>query len=285
MLGLGNYYYPLLTRKSQLSRYHYILYYSCLKTIATKLRISIRQVAQKFGYLDLSIPPQSKEEKTPASRTRIVIKYVQDNKENREVLLSYIELMARLRFIVKNQRVTKGLNSITSDFLVNHKKYWRTQFRLTTCCTVCGSTNNIESHHIRKLDRKHCVGFGQLMSQLQRKQIPLCRECHKLVHAGKYNDLSLDDLHAAVVAKSEGLIIQAHSWDNQAAKPEIKRKLVKWNKSKAYKFNDKNRTIVCEYIGASLAFNDRKLYPINTTYFPSFEEIRVPLNSDPEPSP
>lgn len=33
------------------------------------------------------------------------------------------------------------------------------------------------------------------MAQINRKQIPVCHECHVLIHAGKYDGKSLKDLH------------------------------------------------------------------------------------------
>jgi hypothetical protein len=124
LLGYGNFYYPIITRRSHLSRYFYIIYYSCLKTLATKYRLSIGGIRHKFGYKDVSYQygkdqttPHLRTNKLPTYNTRIVVRYIQNGKEKREVLLNYLELKARLIFTSLNQQVTKGLNSITSDFL------------------------------------------------------------------------------------------------------------------------------------------------------------------------
>ena len=47
--------------------------------------------------------------------------------------------------------------------------------------------------HIRKSNRKH-QGFSQIMSALNRKQIPVCQSCHKKIHKGVYDGISLRDL-------------------------------------------------------------------------------------------
>lgn len=54
-----------------------------------------------------------------------------------------------------------------------------------TCCSICGSTNNVEVHHINKL--KNVDGSDYIKSQaaLNRKIIYLCKECHNKLHAGK----------------------------------------------------------------------------------------------------
>jgi predicted HNH restriction endonuclease len=47
--------------------------------------------------------------------------------------------------------------------------------------------------HIRKFNTK-LKGFHELMSRLNRKQIPVCIDCHNKIHKGTYDGLSLKDL-------------------------------------------------------------------------------------------
>lgn len=47
--GLINYYYPFLTYPSDLGYYYYALRYSCLKTLAHRIKISISQIQKKYG--------------------------------------------------------------------------------------------------------------------------------------------------------------------------------------------------------------------------------------------
>jgi len=53
-------------------------------------------------------------------------------------------------------------------------------------CRVCGVDTGIEMHHIRavKDHKKKKSGryFDHQMAIINRKQIPLCKECHYLVH-------------------------------------------------------------------------------------------------------
>lgn len=60
-------------------------------------------------------------------------------------------------------------------------------------CANCGHKENIEMHHIRhirtvnlKLSR-----FDQMAARINRKQIPLCKRCHRQVHLGKHQGMSL----------------------------------------------------------------------------------------------
>jgi len=47
--------------------------------------------------------------------------------------------------------------------------------------------------HIRKSNQK-MDGFTTLMSRLNRKQIPVCHNCHEKIHKGLYNSIALKDL-------------------------------------------------------------------------------------------
>ena len=47
--------------------------------------------------------------------------------------------------------------------------------------------------HVRKQGFRY-QGFRQQMALLNRKQIPLCKNCHQKVHAGLYNGPSLIEL-------------------------------------------------------------------------------------------
>jgi hypothetical protein len=48
--------------------------------------------------------------------------------------------------------------------------------------------------HIRKVGGKPVGGFAWLMRLQNRKQVPVCRECHRKIHRGEYDGLRLADL-------------------------------------------------------------------------------------------
>lgn len=258
MLGLANYYYPIITYKSHINYWLYILYYSCLKTIATKTRLSIKQLSMKYGYIDKTINTTNFHQDQ-----RIVIPYTQNNITKYAILLNYKETMARCWAIFKNSLTNQNnhYNLIETEFLNNYKRYWRTQFKLTTCCTICGSQENIQNHHIRHLKRKDAKNFNQVMAQLGRKQIPVCKPCHDLIHAGKYNGISLDDLHIEMAAKAENIIQPKYNITLKKL-PQLG-----WNKYQAYVLDHNNKTIKCEYIAAQASLKGKKtIYPLKSTY-------------------
>ena len=63
-------------------------------------------------------------------------------------------------------------------------------------CELCGSTENIEVHHIRKLADLKKKGqaevpkWVQIMSARKRKTLVVCRECHVAIHNGNITNSS-----------------------------------------------------------------------------------------------
>jgi len=54
-------------------------------------------------------------------------------------------------------------------------------------CYVCGSVENVEMHHVRKIsDIKTKDQRSKVMIAVNRKQLPLCKKHHYEVHGRKY---------------------------------------------------------------------------------------------------
>lgn len=60
-------------------------------------------------------------------------------------------------------------------------------------CELCGSSENIEMHHVKKLkdlesnDRKEKPEWMKRMMAMRRKTLAVCLECHTNIHSGKYD--------------------------------------------------------------------------------------------------
>lgn len=54
--------------------------------------------------------------------------------------------------------------------------------------------------HIRKMNDK-LSGFVTIMAKINRKQIPVCSNCHVKIHNGTYDNKSLKDLHKTSLHK------------------------------------------------------------------------------------
>jgi hypothetical protein len=60
-------------------------------------------------------------------------------------------------------------------------------------CSNCGSDEKIEMHHVKHLKTLNVKlsGFDKMMARVNRKQVPLCSACHRKVHKGIYQGMSL----------------------------------------------------------------------------------------------
>lgn len=242
----------------------YILYYSCLTTLATKLRLSISAITNKYGYLDVS--PLRPFHYNPTTKThqrlRIVYQYTAFDKQNQPVaktvvLYNYRDVMARCATTQYNSKFTYGLKSVDINFLTAHKKYWRTHQKLNSVCIACGGPPPLEMHQIRKLNGKKTKSFADIMSALGRKQVALCKKCHYNVHRGLYNGLSPKDLFASQRAAAESQIKYTDKnipdtlrWDDPTQKPQIMNQQIRFSGQDAYFICDKRKRIISKSICA-----------------------------------
>ena len=64
-------------------------------------------------------------------------------------------------------------------------------------CAICSSEEEpCEMHHVKHVRKQgfRYQRFHKQMALLNRKQIPLCKNCHKKVHSGLYDGPSLKTL-------------------------------------------------------------------------------------------
>ena len=162
-----------------------ILLHSCAKTLAQKFRLSSRaKVFERFGpYL--------------ATKDAIPVGL-------------YIPSTFKKTRQFQSPSGTGSLfekgKSVSVDPL--EALNWRihTQFALFQHCWICGVTDQIEMHHVRHLRKtnQRLKGFTKLMSQINRKQIPVCASCHNKIHAGTYDGNALVKLQAGVRRSRKG---------------------------------------------------------------------------------
>lgn len=171
--GLVNYYAKTIRDFSILNKYIYLLNYSCLHTLANKHRLSIKKVIKQYGL--------------PAKTTQLN----KDKEKGKEItLLDYSAC----------KEIANKLNSNTdkddNDFL-SVRVNWRTVYKLNKYCVICGSERDVQMHHVkhvRKMGEKN-EGFGEVISMLNRRQICVCRSCHRRIHLGLYDGIGLSDLY------------------------------------------------------------------------------------------
>jgi group II intron reverse transcriptase/maturase len=171
--GLQNY-YRFVDNWKQCSRIQYILKFSLAKTLAQKYKISVPEVFQRFGKnLSLLIKGQG-------------------GKADRQVCFYFN------RDWTKNRLAFQGGSQNDID-VVRTLVRLRTRSKLGKPCCICGEAyKQIEMHHvrhIRKLSNKRvATGFNRLLRALNRKQVPVCSDCHWKIHRGEYDGLKLSNL-------------------------------------------------------------------------------------------
>lgn len=181
-LGLMSHYTNCST-SYPLNRLDYIFKYSCAKTLAVRKKLTMSQIFKKYGnQLKISRP------------------YLDDPSKVRE-----IEYMGFKK--IKDEYFKKisprTLNPYFDPFKV--RTFWRTTFKLYSQCCICGCDNSIEMHHLNslkgiKMNDKNKTSFNQILKQLNRKQIPVCHQCHVNITNGAYNGKKLIEFFSESLA-------------------------------------------------------------------------------------
>jgi hypothetical protein len=168
MRGWYNY-YQLAINVSELHYARYVLLYSLASTLAHKESSSVHKVFRKYGT---------------------DIRFVKPN--GREIHF----------FNQPIRRVKKTSSSLNSVDI--QPQWWlrRTQSKLGNHCAICDSSNKVEMHHLRHIRKRGQTlkGISLYMAAINRKQLPVCKQCHLDIHRGKYDGASLaslfEQLHA-----------------------------------------------------------------------------------------
>lgn len=191
--GYLNYYGPLIKYTSELNYLLYLLQYSCLHTLANKYNTKISKIIKKFGNSP-SVKWNTKITKKVANQPNQIITVERTTSLINWKTAKQIIKKSALNFKTKTLKKLYTENQIPLDNIPTIKYNWRTKFKLTKHCSICGCTENINYHHVRHIKIGKTTGFLQVMNQLNRKQIPVCKNCHLNIHKGKYDDLKLSDL-------------------------------------------------------------------------------------------
>jgi len=163
--GLQQFYRPA-DNYARVQRIQYILKFSLAKTLAGKRRCKITEVINGQD---------------------IKVRIKRGKKEIEIVFWQNHDWTAKRDAFALSEKVD----------LVRMNIRMRTRSKLGWPCCICGDEHNIQMHHvryIRKMTDKQARGFTRVLSMLNRKQIPVCARCHKLIHAGEYDGMSLKDL-------------------------------------------------------------------------------------------
>jgi retron-type reverse transcriptase len=215
MEGLINYYFPVITSPGQLQRIGYILQYSAYKTLAQKFKTSVRKIMKECGGPKNPQYPfeiNGEIQKLPIHDYYWILENRPTLKENRDNFQYSTDL-------------PDYETQIWEECLTRTKANWRTRRTLLYAnCIICGSTKNVQSHHIRSVrtlnnklkkngqNQQQTLGFKYIMQLLNRKQVPLCRDHHSQV---THNKLDSRLLNCSISELYDYVVEQRNNSDDQ----------------------------------------------------------------------
>lgn len=166
-------YYAYAQNVAWLGKLHWVMEASLLKTLACKHKTSVATMSRK--YRSKTVTPHG-----PRSCLKAVVE--REGKRPLVVTFGGIPLVRRQAFTVMEDRLLHRTYTPRSELL---------QRLLKEECEICGSTHEVQVHHVRSLKdlkvpgRKEKSLWMQTMIALSRKTLVVCHECHVAIHAGK----------------------------------------------------------------------------------------------------
>jgi group II intron reverse transcriptase/maturase len=164
-------YYKLAQNVSWFSRLNWIMQGSLLKTLACKYKSSMSDMKAKYAA-------ETADPKTGKTLKCLRVTVPRENKKPLIAEYGGISLSYQRHAIIDDTpyKVWGGRTELVKRLLADK-------------CELCGSTENIEVHHIRKLAdvKSEKPMWAQIMATRRRKTLVVCRDCHNQIHNGKLN--------------------------------------------------------------------------------------------------
>jgi len=167
--GLVNYYLMAQNVAREMYKLKYVYTQSLVKTIAAKHKKNSRWVYRKYS------------KKFPLGIKGLEVKV--DRTDGKPLLARFGSRP------IKRQKMVRTKDEIT---IIKTNRNEILRKLLNDVCEMCGHQGNIEMHHIRKLKdlkkryrgRKQPPEWVKKMIALNRKTIPVCKDCHRKIHNG-----------------------------------------------------------------------------------------------------
>lgn len=159
--GFANY-YSIANNSSYLNSFKYIMQYSMYKTFAKKYRTSARKIIAKYRYdKDFAVFYENKK-----GEKKIRVFFNGSFKRKTTVMKSSCDNLANTIYNTATTSLTERLKAGK--------------------CELCGSKEDTEIHHVKKLkDLKGKKPWEIQMIGRRRKTLAVCIPCHNKIHNGK----------------------------------------------------------------------------------------------------
>ena len=144
---------------------------SLTKTLSNKLKISVHKVYKKYSSFKI----------VNGYKYKVISDSLIDNNGNKHVIF-----FGAIPF--KKQ----PFSSTNIEDIIHNVFYSRSSFESKVkgdnTCILCNTNTNIQLHHLNHI-KNICKNskFIKRLSSLKRKVIPLCKDCHILIHKGLYD--------------------------------------------------------------------------------------------------
>jgi AI2M/AI1M-like, HNH endonuclease/Type II intron maturase/Reverse transcriptase (RNA-dependent DNA polymerase) len=168
-------YYLLANDVYRLNRLSWVMGTSLLKTLAGKHKSTVSKMARRYKAVI----------QTPEG-PRTCFRTVVERGEEKKPLVAWFGG-------IPLKRQTKAAVNDRAPILATTKGNELISRLVAGCCELCGATERLEVHHIRKLadlnkpGRREKPAWVQTMARRRRKTLVLCRPCHEKTHAGRPN--------------------------------------------------------------------------------------------------
>jgi Type II intron maturase/Reverse transcriptase (RNA-dependent DNA polymerase) len=165
-------YYLLALNATWLTKLHWIMEGSLLKTLAAKHRARMQAMKQKYSAT------------TTDQRTGKTLQCL----EVRVARVGKPPLIARWGGLSLSHQPHAAIDD--RPYQVQGGRTELLQRLLADECELCGATEKVEVHHIRKLadlkksGKKAVPRWVELMAARRRKTLIVCRNCHEAIHQG-----------------------------------------------------------------------------------------------------
>lgn len=178
LAGIYNY-YCMAINVGELANLRGVMFWSLVKTLANKHQTKVSHILTKYGT-------------TINGLKAIKVEVAREGKEPLKATFGDLPCRRKRNPIEIPDAIVK--------VVANRNELLKRM--MAEKCEICGSTTNVENHHIRKISdlkqkwqgKKEKPQWVERMIAMNRKTLVVCQKCHDEIHGGRYDGPRLTTL-------------------------------------------------------------------------------------------